>query len=55
MIKECPLCGENMRLVDRERVEHIPGTAEVSRQRSREWVCPECDYFEELDSKNLDD
>ena len=51
--KECPLCGENMRLVEQETVERLPGTSEVKRHKSSEWVCPECDYFEEAESEEV--
>ena len=47
MTKECPLCGEFMRLVVRETVSRVPGTAQEVKTSVREWVCPECDYFEE--------
>ena len=45
--KECPLCGELMRLHDREHIVVIPGTSETRKTRSWEWICPECDYFED--------
>ena len=45
------MCAENMRLVERERVDHIPGKGETTHQLVREWVCPECDYFEEVDDQ----
>ena len=45
--KECPLCGESMRLKENETVVHIPGRSEAIKRVAREWVCPECDYFEE--------
>lgn len=45
------MCGEYMRLVERERVTTIPGFSEVQRVTVREWVCPECDYFEEDDGE----
>lgn len=48
--RECPMCGEVMRLVTREMLEHIPGHPKPVRHVEREWVCPECDYFEEEDS-----
>lgn len=38
-----------MRLSQREEVRHIPGTSQVVKQTIREWICPECDYFEEAD------
>ena len=43
-IKGCPLCGESMRLSERE-VQEKNGTL----RQVREWICPECDYFEEAD------
>ena len=48
-MKECPMCNETMRLVVRERTETIPGTRQDVKREEREWVCPECDYFEEAD------
>jgi Zn ribbon nucleic-acid-binding protein len=48
-IKECPLCGEIMRRVDREVTDRVPGTSELKRRTVTEWVCPECEYFEEGD------
>jgi transposase len=47
MVKECPMCGEIMRLKEREVVDRLPGTAQTRSTKIREWVCPECDYFEE--------
>jgi len=45
--RECPMCGEYMRRVERERVTRVPGFSEVQRMVIREWLCPQCDYFEE--------
>jgi YgiT-type zinc finger domain-containing protein len=50
-MKECPMCGELMRLAVRERTETIPGTRQAVKREAREWVCPECDYFEEVDDE----
>jgi len=47
--RECPMCAGSMRLVVREEVLHIPGQGQTKAQRAREWVCPECDYFEEAE------
>jgi C4-type Zn-finger protein len=47
--KECPMCGTPMRLHTREQTDRIPGTREIRTKPSREWICPECDYFEEAD------
>jgi transposase len=50
-MKECPLCGETMRLTTREIRNTTPGpSGRVDVRSLREWVCPECDYFEEADS-----
>ncbi len=49
MQKECPLCGERMRLETRETVSRVPGSPQEVRTVVREWVCRECDYFEEAD------
>ena len=47
--KECPLCGETMRLRDRQVVDRVPGTVQTKTSNYQEWVCPECDYFEEAE------
>ena len=44
------MCGEFMRLVTRETVSKVPGTSQTVKTEVREWVCPECDYFEEDES-----
>lgn len=41
------MCGEAMRKQDRETVVRIPGTSEQRTHTVVEWVCLECDYFEE--------
>jgi acetone carboxylase gamma subunit len=43
-MRECPLCEESMRLSERE-VQERNGTTRLVR----EWICPECDYFEEAE------
>ena len=48
-IKECPLCGETMRLTLRELSDRVPGTGQTTTRTVREWVCPECDYWEEAE------
>jgi len=47
--KECPVCGERMRLHTREQTDRVPGTREVKSKSIREWVCPECNHFEEAE------
>jgi C4-type Zn-finger protein len=48
-MKECPMCGELMRLDTREIRESIPGAGLGGVRVKREWICPECDYFEEAE------
>lgn len=36
-----------MRLKARDTVVRVPGNPVPSTTRSQEWVCPDCDYFEE--------
>ena len=49
-MKECPLCGEAMRLSVRQIHDAIPGHSESPTRVAREWICPECDYFEEAEA-----
>ena len=47
--KECPMCGEQMRIREREVTDRVPGTSQTRQSTFREWVCPDCDYFEEFE------
>ena len=38
-----------MRLQTREQTDRVPGTREVKSTVVREWLCPECEHFEEAD------
>lgn len=51
--KECPLCGEPMHLRTREDVVQVPGNPRATTQNVQEWICPECDYFEEADEDEM--
>lgn len=44
------MCGELMRLEVREVSEAIPGADQAVTRVRREWICPECDYFEEVEA-----
>ena len=44
------MCGELMRLDTREIRESIPGGGLRGARVVREWICPECDYFEEAET-----
>jgi C4-type Zn-finger protein len=50
MQKECPLCGDRMQLQTRETVSRVPGSPQEVRTVVSEWVCRECDYFEEAEA-----
>lgn len=47
-LKECPMCGGEMRIDEHEHRDHVPGMPQPQLRPAREWVCPECDYFEEV-------
>ena len=49
--RECPMCGETMRLHRREIVDRVPGTSQTRTKTTAEWVCPECDYFEDAEEE----
>jgi len=49
--KECPLCGERMHLQLREIVTRVPGNPNPRTDVHQEWICPECDYFEEAEGE----
>jgi hypothetical protein len=44
------MCGETMRLSTREVRDTIPGAGQSAVHVTREWICPECDYFEEAEA-----
>jgi acetone carboxylase gamma subunit len=47
------MCGEAMRLTAGQVAERVPGAPQTAIATAREWVCPECDYFE--DAENVGD
>jgi Zn ribbon nucleic-acid-binding protein len=47
--RECPMCGGHMQLKRKETTSHIPGTPQSNKRTTAEWVCPDCDYFEEAE------
>jgi C4-type Zn-finger protein len=49
--KECPLCGGTMYLRQQEAVVRIPGNPNATTRTTREWVCSDCDYFEEAEEE----
>ena len=51
--RECPLCGGTMHLKTTETVTLVPGNPTGTATTSREWVCPDCDYFEDAEESDL--
>jgi len=43
------MCGEPMKLTERQTTDRLAGTQQSTVTKGAEWVCPECDYFEEAD------
>jgi C4-type Zn-finger protein len=50
--RECPLCGATMTLSAKESTVRVPGNPNAVSRTVHEWVCPDCDYFEEADEAN---
>jgi C4-type Zn-finger protein len=48
--KECPLCGGSMRLKTSEQVLQVPGNPQPIKRMTKEWICPDCDYYEEAEA-----
>ena len=44
------MCGEPMRLTQRQTTDRLPGTQQSTVRTFAEWTCPECEYFEEVDN-----
>jgi acetone carboxylase gamma subunit len=41
-----------MQLHERKTIVQVPGNPNATTQRLREWVCPDCEYFEEAEEKD---
>ena len=50
-MKECPLCGATMRLQQTEVPVYVPGNPQPSKRMQKEWICPDCDYYEEAEEE----
>lgn len=46
------MCGGTMRRTQTVSVSHILGYVDTTPKKTLEWVCPDCDYFEEADGEN---
>jgi hypothetical protein len=40
-----------MRLKPRQEVVQVRGSPKPTTRRASEWLCPECDYFEEAEEE----
>jgi len=49
--RECPLCGGSMQLKRTQVVVRVPGDPTPTSQASTEWICPDCDYFEDAEDE----
>ena len=49
--RDCPLCGGTMQLKTTETVVRVPGYPKDTKRPTTEWVCPDCDYFEEAEEE----
>jgi YgiT-type zinc finger domain-containing protein len=47
--RECPLCGGTMRFREISTPVQVPGNRDATTRTTREWICPDCDYFEEAE------
>ena len=45
------MCGGSMQLKRRQTETLVPGNPRSTTTQSTEWVCPDCDYFEEADEE----
>ena len=50
-VKECPMCGANLHLKERQISTPVPGNPKPALRTVREWICPDCDYFEDADEE----
>jgi acetone carboxylase gamma subunit len=50
-LKECPMCGETMQIREGQITDRVPGTTQTKTRKFREWICPECDYFEDVEDE----
>ena len=45
------MCGGTMHVKQTHTMIQIPGNPKPTKRTSREWVCPDCDYFEEAEKE----
>lgn len=45
------MCGGAMHIKEGQAVTQVPGNPKPTISPTREWVCPECEYFEDADEE----
>jgi hypothetical protein len=45
------MCGSTMRLREGQTAVRVPGNPKITTRATREWVCPDCDYFEDAEGE----
>jgi YgiT-type zinc finger domain-containing protein len=50
--RDCPMCGGTMKIKETQVVTHVPGNPSATTRTTSEWVCPDCDYFEEAEEES---
>jgi hypothetical protein len=48
------MCGELMQLRESQITDRVPGTPQTKTLKVVEWVCPECDYFEDAEAEDIE-
>jgi len=42
-----------MKLVEKQSIVQVPGNPNATTRRTREWICPDCDYFEDAEEETV--
>ena len=46
------MCGGTMTVKKNQTVMRVPGNPGATTKTEWEWVCPDCDYFEEAEEES---
>jgi hypothetical protein len=46
------MCGGAMKIKQTHTVLQVPGNPRATSRTAAEWVCPDCDYFEEIEEES---
>ena len=50
--RECPMCAGTMKIKETQTVTQIPGNPNPTTRVTQEWICGDCDYFEEAEEES---